>query len=81
VTEINRDTRLIIARNLTRAREAAGYSKRRLAHEAGVGEGQLRKWEAGRMAPIAQNLIKIAHVLGQSLEWFYEDHDSEARDD
>jgi transcriptional regulator with XRE-family HTH domain len=80
VTEFNQESREIVARNITAQRERAGYSKRRLTAEAGVGGEQLRRWEAGTHEPSARNLRKIAHVLGQSLEWFYENHDGEAPD-
>jgi DNA-binding XRE family transcriptional regulator len=80
VTEINRESRDVVARNIKRQRVAAGYSKRQLAKDAGVHEYQLRHWEAGKYEPSARNLIKLAAVIGQSLEWFYEDHDDGARD-
>lgn len=80
VTEINRESRETVARNMTLARERAGYSKRRLAREAGVHEYQLRHWEGAQTEPSARNLLKIAIILGQSLEWFYANHDGEAPD-
>jgi transcriptional regulator with XRE-family HTH domain len=75
VTESNQTRREIVAQNITAAREAAGLSKRRLAKLADVGEQQVRLWEGGRHAPEVHNLLKLAQVLGQSLEWFHENHD------
>ena len=76
VTEHNRELRAIVSRRIAEARIASGYSKRRLAKEAGVDIRQLRLWEAGGVEPIPRNLLKLARVLGQSLQWFYEDHDN-----
>jgi transcriptional regulator with XRE-family HTH domain len=77
VTESNHHRRRIVTRNITLAREQVEISTRRLAREAKVNERQLRGWQAGDTEPSAPNLIKLGRVLGQSLEWFYEDHDDE----
>jgi transcriptional regulator with XRE-family HTH domain len=74
VTEINRESRETIARNIAAQRKRIGYSKLKLATEAGVTDWQLRTWESGRTEPTARSLLKLAPVLGQSLEWFYTDH-------
>lgn len=75
VTESNNRNREIVARNLTAAREAKGLSKRRLGRETGIDESQLRQYEHARKEPSARTLLRLASHLGQSLEWFYEDHD------
>jgi transcriptional regulator with XRE-family HTH domain len=80
VTESNQCRREIVAHNIAVARETAELSKRRLARLADVDERQLRIWESARHTPSAYNLLKLAAILGQSLEWFYEDHDDESPD-
>jgi transcriptional regulator with XRE-family HTH domain len=80
VTEDNQTRRQIVATNITAARVAAELSKRRLAREAGVLDEQLYRWEGAVYEPSAANLLKLSHVLGQSLEWFYESHDDESPD-
>lgn len=75
VTESNNRNREIVAHNLTAAREAMGLSKRRMARETGIDESQLRQYESARKEPTARTLLRLAHHLGQSLEWFYENHD------
>lgn len=81
MTESNQSRREIVARNITAARETAKLSKRRLAMRAGVDRRQLLEWESGEHEPTAGNLIKLAPVLGQSLEWFYVNHDGDPPDD
>ena len=80
MTEVNRESRAVVAANLREQRQGMGYSKRQLAKEAGVSEAQLRKWESGRVEPSARNLLKIIAVIGPSLEWFYTDHNQPGRD-
>lgn len=75
VTESNRETREIVARNIETSARAARISVRRLARESGVDERTLRRYVAAEHEPSTRNLMKIAGVVGQSLEWFYENHD------
>jgi transcriptional regulator with XRE-family HTH domain len=79
VTENHRETRERVASNLEHQRKDAGVSIRRLARESGVDERLLRRYEAATHQPSTTNLLKISAVIGQSLEWFYENHDDGAR--
>jgi transcriptional regulator with XRE-family HTH domain len=80
VTESHRETREKVARNLVQQRKRAGISTRRLARESGVDERLLRRYEAATHQPSTTNLLRISAVIGQSLEWFYGNHDDGARD-
>ena len=48
-----------------RVLEAAPFSMRQLAEEAGVDYGQLRRWRIGRRTPGSDTLRKIAAALEQ----------------
>jgi transcriptional regulator with XRE-family HTH domain len=77
VTQVNREQREVVARNITRARKAAGYSVNRLAKESGIDRRLLHKYEAADHEPTARNLLKLAGLLGQPLEWFYANHNGD----
>lgn len=52
---------------ITRARLAAGMTQAQLAQEIGCLQKQVSRWEHG-VAPRVQTLMKIAKVLGCSLD-------------
>jgi transcriptional regulator with XRE-family HTH domain len=77
VTEDNQDARETVARNIRVQREQVGLSTRRLAKLAGIDERGLRRYERGDSEPSARTMLKLMSILGQSLEWYYKDHDDE----
>ena len=53
---------------LKRLREAAGLSQVQLALRLGVSQSTVANWEIGRRAPQARHLIKLAKILGCSVD-------------
>ena len=53
---------------LKRLREAAGLSQVQLALRLGVSQGTVARWESGVRVPQAGNLIKMANILGCSVD-------------
>ena len=53
---------------LKRLREAAGLSQVQLALRLGVSQGTVANWERGFRAPQARHLIKLANILGCSVD-------------
>lgn len=61
--------RQAFARRLEAARVAAGYpSMREFARALGIEEARYRRWEAAETEPDLENLKKIAHATGASLD-------------
>ena len=54
---------------LKAARQLAGLGQEQLAQELHVSGGAVGNWEAGPKLPTAENLGKIADVLGVSTAW------------
>ena len=54
---------------LKEARTAAGISGYKLAQLLNVESPNITYWENGRSYPRVDNLIKIAAILGVSLDW------------
>lgn len=59
---------VMIMDELKRLREAAGLSQVQLALRLGVSQGTIAHWEIGRRAPQARHLIKLANILGCSVD-------------
>jgi len=57
------------ADRLKAARRLAGLGQAQLAHKLGVSGGAVGNWEAGPKQPTAENLGKIAVVLGVTTGW------------
>lgn len=53
---------------LKRLREAAGLSQVQLALRLGVSQSTVANWERGFRAPQARHLIKLANILGCSVD-------------
>lgn len=81
MTEDNQIRRETVARNLRTARENRAISIGRLAREAEIDVRTVRGYVGGYHMPDTPNLIKLAAVLGQPLEWFFADHDDSRPDD
>jgi transcriptional regulator with XRE-family HTH domain len=61
--------RVMFARRLSAAREAAGYpTMREFADALGVSEARYRRWEAAETEPDLFYLQKIARMTGASLD-------------
>jgi transcriptional regulator with XRE-family HTH domain len=57
-------------RNLQRLREQAGLSQSELAKKANVSVKTLQNWEIDRNQPRFDAIVKLAQVLGVSIESF-----------
>ena len=51
--------------------EKKGLTIHKIEKEAGLGHGAIGKWEKSK--PIAENLQRVAHVLGVSIETLLSD--------
>ncbi len=49
-------------------REAKGLTQEQLAQLLGVTQGTIAHWESGARTPTLMNMVKIADVLGVSLD-------------
>lgn len=54
--------------NYEKARDALGYTNYRVAKETGLNEGVFSAWKTGRTKPNVDSLIKIADVLGVTID-------------
>ena len=54
--------------NLKKFREKAGVSQSQLATTLGISQQAVTKWETGECLPRASMLIKIAKVLGCTVD-------------
>lgn len=50
--------------NMKAERARAGLTGKQVAHQIGVHENALLKWERGEAEPLADNLIRLAHLYG-----------------
>lgn len=50
-------------------RKEAGWSQAELAEKIGADPGRVNKYEAGRMAPAAETLVRLAEVLNVSIDY------------
>lgn len=64
------DPVLSLSTRIRRARSRVGLTQRALAEAVGVGPSAVGQWEGrGATVPSVENLLRIAHVTGVSLEW------------
>ena len=49
-------------------REAKGLTQEQVAQRLGVTQGTIAHWESGARTPTLSNMVKIADVLGVSLD-------------
>lgn len=49
-------------------REAKGLTQEQVAQKLGVTQGTIAHWESGARTPTLTNMVKIADVLGVSLD-------------
>jgi transcriptional regulator with XRE-family HTH domain len=69
----------IIGANVRAARQAKRWTQHELAVALGSGDLMtVSRWERGEHRPNDANLIALAGVLGQTVAWFYTDHEREA---
>ena len=66
---MNNRKRSIFATRLVEARKAKGWSQMRLAVEMNMHQQTISFWEIDRSTPRAAKLVKLASVLGVSLDW------------
>lgn len=66
-----------MARQIQRAREDVGLSKKRFAAAVGVGRRAPIRWEKGEVMPQADNLARIAAVTGKDIAFFFTEEDEE----
>lgn len=68
-----------IGTNIRAARRAAGLSQQKLADAVGASRTQVVGWEGGHRdrRPGLEYVAKIAVVLGHTVGWFYDDHETE----
>lgn len=52
-------------------RDLKGFSNYRIAKECGITQAALSDWKNGKSTPNTEKLIKIAKLLGTSVEWLY----------
>ena len=53
-------------------RKRAGYTQTRLAEVLGIDRGRLANWETGAIWPSAAWLLKLADLIGCSIDDLYE---------
>lgn len=59
---------MTLARHIKEARLAAGLSQEKVAEAMDVSRQAVAKWESGRSAPSTANLIRLAEILGTSVD-------------
>jgi transcriptional regulator with XRE-family HTH domain len=58
------EVQVTLGRRLQEAREAAGFSLRRLAYEIDVPELTIQRWERGGNLPLLKNVVAYAKAVG-----------------
>ena len=61
----------IFGLRLKNARLIMGYSHQQIADEIGVSKQMVSKYELGKSLPDSTNLIKLANLLGQNIDYFF----------
>lgn len=59
----------MLASRIKEARENLAWSQEDLARRMHVTQPTVSNWEAGRKSPRTQIMIRLAQVLGVSMEW------------
>jgi transcriptional regulator with XRE-family HTH domain len=70
-----------IASLLRRRREEMGLSRIHVAHQLGITDRQVEKYESGRNRISAGRLAELAIVLGVSVAYFFDSSGTDASDD
>lgn len=55
--------------NMKAERARAGMSAKEVAHEIGVHENAVLRWEDGTAEPMGGNLVKLANLYGCSADY------------
>lgn len=58
-----------LGERIRQLRKEAGWSQAELAERIGADAGRVNKYEAGRMAPAAETLARLAEVLNVSIDY------------
>ncbi len=58
-----------LGERIRQLRKEAGWSQAELAEKIGADAGRVNKYEAGRMAPAAETLVRLAEVLNVSIDY------------
>ncbi len=61
----------IFAYRLKNARTMRGYTLQTLADQLGVSKQMISKYESGKSMPDSPNLIKLAKILGEKVDYFF----------
>lgn len=64
----------LLATNIKAAREAKGWTQRKLADLVGVDTLAVSRWERGVATPNRDNLQALAEKLDVTVGWLYTDH-------
>lgn len=72
------DLATILAQNIKAARVAAGMRQIDLARAVEIDPMVVSKWERGWHRPSNENMERLAAALGQTVAWFYTDHQKAA---
>lgn len=54
--------------HIKQAREAAGLKQYEVARRLGISQSSVSAWEKGEAYPAAENLIKLADILGTTTD-------------
>lgn len=65
----------ILATNIKVARAGKGWTQRELAAKLGTDQLAVSRWERGENSPSDSNLMRLCEALGQTVAWFYTDHE------
>ncbi len=74
----NMDEREIIAKNLTRLREANRLTQAELAEKLNYTDKAISKWERAESIPDVLTLKKVATILGVDVNFILEEHDKDS---
>lgn len=65
------DIRKNISKNITKYREAAGFSQRELAQQLGITPSRISNWEQGANCPTIDILFEVCRALHVSINDIY----------
>ena len=60
---------MALGERIRQLRKEPGWSQAELAEKIGADAGRVNKYEAGRMAPAAETLVRLAEVLNVSIDY------------
>jgi transcriptional regulator with XRE-family HTH domain len=70
-SQVPRQIKTTIGRNLKAARDERGLTQREVAHALGIDAFQVSRWELGKVRPSDETLIRLADVLGLDYVSFF----------